>query len=417
MYPDINLLIIILLIILALLCSINFIKKYENINYIKFIKNNNIEKYENINYIKNNNIENINNNIENINNNIEKYENINNKKYGGVTVVIDNYSFELIQKSIYNSYPIIQICSKHVGREEGYTFWIYQSNSELGLWRYFGGIIEESKFIKGYDYSQSSLIHLTLQKIINGTIHSIPNTTINYEDLMPILCRQYQTSLVLYNGKLTTEQVLWHKTVIAWYKNHGDIKSANIIEQYNGHFISIGQNRIIQNRIIQKNTIFEELNSRLNCGQKGFKVDLVKTQLIDMPTKNYEILQLSSNRFEDEYNFIEDSNIHIIEQYDYIFKDIIQVGGYINCCKLEKKIKNGDELDEIYLYYMWVQLINIATDLTDEEGLNISKICYKEAHVMPFLLTSVASECNFMGLYSDYIPFGSYICKLFDYIE
>jgi hypothetical protein len=61
-------------------------------------------------------------------------------------------------------------------------FWVYQSNSELGLWRLcifsdpINTEISEGKFTpfaKGVDYVQSTLIHLELQKFINTNIDKI----------------------------------------------------------------------------------------------------------------------------------------------------------------------------------------------------------------------------------------------------
>ena len=90
-------------------------------------------------------------------------------------IIIGNYKFTAIR---YTSLDIryqtvVNIKSESLlnGVEE--SFWIYKSNSELGLWRLcivrrnFRSFSEEFTFAKGEDYVQTTLIHIDLQLYVN----------------------------------------------------------------------------------------------------------------------------------------------------------------------------------------------------------------------------------------------------------
>ena len=90
-------------------------------------------------------------------------------------IIIDNYKFTAIRYiSLDVRYQIVvNIKSETLlnGAEE--NFWIYKSNSELGLWRLcvirrqFRSFTEEFTFTKGDDYVQTTLIHIDLQLYVN----------------------------------------------------------------------------------------------------------------------------------------------------------------------------------------------------------------------------------------------------------
>ena len=93
-----------------------------------------------------------------------------------LTISIDGVEFTLIRKTIYDDRyrDVVNVESLVIDddEEKKYNFWVYRSNSELGLWRLC--IDLRGKFHKGPDYIQSTLIHVELQKFINDNIDVIP---------------------------------------------------------------------------------------------------------------------------------------------------------------------------------------------------------------------------------------------------
>ena len=87
-------------------------------------------------------------------------------------------------------------------------------------------------------------------------------------------------------------------------------------------------------------------------------------------------------------------------------------------------------LNNIYLYTLTLIFTPTLQTHLDEDNIpkkhniyssNVVEICKNKLiknrtiHSFPFLLTPITSEINAYGIYSQYIPAGLYICKLFDY--
>jgi hypothetical protein len=300
-------------------------------------------------------------------------------------------------------YKTVEIIS--YGEEEGtYTFKVYASNSELGMWRYC--FIYSNLFYKGNpnkkfkdgkltytpDYTQTTLIHLDLQKYINNYIKN----------------KEFITELP---SCISADR---------WCNISPDRPKKSRPKGFENCDISSGKRQILEEP-------FSRWQSFLECGHTEhisiyrFYIlkDRIKKDLISLNKKNkikYEnnptgINKAISDEFESLYNL---ESIEIIdEDYENNFRGVINSNGMIVKAVLIRKTPiEGGKTNRVYLYFLVVKLDKVNSKNPDDL---LEKICSRESHFMPILLTVPEAKCNFMGLYDQYIPSGSFMCKLFDY--
>ena len=79
-------------------------------------------------------------------------------------ITIDNYSFQLITKNLYNEYLLIKIKNVNLN----FTFIVYRSNSHGGIFRLCTRVLPHSSSLYkgGTDYTTQTFIHIELQKFI-----------------------------------------------------------------------------------------------------------------------------------------------------------------------------------------------------------------------------------------------------------
>ena len=278
---------------------------------------------------------------------------------------INNVTFTLIKKIWNGQYMLVQIQSVD---EKINVFYVYPSNSELGVWRlcsyrddyiYKGNTITSDDYT--YDYVQSTLIHLQLQLYINEHIYSLPL------EQMPIY-----PDYTLYKDIISSPSRQIHLSPFIDFQN-----------------------------IIQCG----ELNSPHESN--------IRKMFGNIPNYPSTLIAAFANQLEEQYS-IDFSSITIEGPYSNMFQYVIQIEGVVKSIILF----NRDQ--KVKLYFLELQFIEkidprINDKLTPEMKTNIHTLCAIPVHFMPFLLTLPDATCNEFGLYTTYIPCGSFICKLFDY--
>lgn len=98
------------------------------------------------------------------------------------TVRIDDYNFVAVSKSTKDERNYVQLISQNVHTGDLNTFYVYQSNSEIGAWRYCRTVAGKSFFLfKGDDYITVTFIHIELQKYLFKIVASLSQDN-DFED-------------------------------------------------------------------------------------------------------------------------------------------------------------------------------------------------------------------------------------------
>ena len=139
---------------------------------------------------------------------------------------------------------------------------------------------------------------------------------------------------------------------------------------------------------------------------------------LDNPKFSYtmllEILRDFTREFNMQYDII---NLQLLENnYMFTFVDTIQIDAKIYRMELHRKTqKSNSKTNRIFLYFMVAKLKTHNVEKMHSYYDNITRICGKEYHIFPILMTPEKATINELGIYNYYIPCGLYICKLFDY--
>jgi hypothetical protein len=315
-------------------------------------------------------------------------------------IIIDNYKFTAIRYvSLDVRYQIVvNIKSESLlnGVEE--NFWIYKSNSELGLWRLciirrnFRSFSEEITFTKGEDYVQTTLIHVDLQLYVNNLLQTglIPEVFLNeIEKDNECVCFISSDRCFEFNDQI--------------------------------YDVINDTNRIIRGEPFETLIKIKQRNN-VYCGN-------ITNHEYEDNARLMSYLYKFSEEFGSNYDIVE---IKQIGTTDFLFEDTIHTHGKMNRIHLRTKINYMDKpiLNDIYLYTLTLIFtptlqIHLDEDINPKKhnifSSNVVEICKNKLiknrtiHSFPFLLTPITSEINEYGIYTQYIPTGIYICKLFDY--
>jgi len=316
-------------------------------------------------------------------------------------ITIDEFEFTLIGKySIEGhsgNYTVVRIHSSKIASETVVCkFEVYSSFSEFGLFRF------NQNFTKGEnDYVQETLIHFSL----NAFIHA-------HVDALSTLDRDSKDELTR-NVKLVFND----------------------------------------DRALQVSP-FQNLNNRIRCGYSypfNFKqTDFTQTQPADDDTTRVQLIAMRKNTFfkrnTDYTNFtrVHPDQTNEINSEDFeddpkeslatfskvleneftvgekqyvmpiktIFQSYIAAQGEVMRLTLHQK-SNGNQY---YLYFIQVGLTVLPTPFSNTlSGFNA--IRSKKMHYVPCALTPKNATILATGVFSEYIPSGVYICKMFDYPE
>lgn len=319
-------------------------------------------------------------------------------------IVIDNYKFTAIRyTSLDIRYQIVvNIKSESLIDGTEQNFWIYKSNSELGIWRLciirrnFRSFNEEFTFAKGEDYVQTTLIHINLQLYVNKLLKNglIPEVTLSdIEKDNECVCFISSDRCFEFNDKI--------------------------------YDVINDTNRIIRGEPFETLVKLKQKN-KVYCGN-------ITDYEYDNNERLLNFLKTFSQEFSADYNIID---IKQIGTTDFLFEKSIHTHGKINRIHLRTKVNYMDKpiLNDIYLYTLTLIFTPTLKNHLDEERklyidpkktnirssivLDICRnkpIKNRTIHSFPFLLTPITSEINEYGIYTQYISTGLYICKLFDY--
>ena len=303
--------------------------------------------------------------------------------YMDLSIIIDDIQFTLLFMTRLNeNYEKIIKIKVNVLNERRETkiypdFWVYQSNSELGLWRLC--IFSDQRrtrvaegiftpFDKGIDYVQSTLIHLELQKFINKNIHNIRIEEFDPELHKCICFERFNGCNQPFPDEFEDEVPLIDMII-------NDEETRPIYEEP-----------------------FKLIDQQLTCGKENPRIN--------------DILRDFSINFKEQYNIID---VICVDKHSFIFMNIIKSNGYIFSIELERKSYLSDSKTNRILLYVMVTQLKTHNISESEYSENIINICGKLFHIFPFLLIPSGSKINFYGIYEHYIPSGIFICKLFDY--
>ena len=307
------------------------------------------------------------------------------KKAPEPSIIIDDYEFTLLGKA-EERYWHVYIRSTNIhNKSDVNRFWVYPSNSELGLWRlsamwedikYKGNYVEplerqtrgEGDFFY-YDYVQQTCISIELQIFINKHFDTLKKFS------LPTL------SLIMPS------------------------------KPYNpGNTVTLAENEKMFNVIDDRDrqihlSPFIILQKIIECGE-------IETITPRKRTPS-EAIKEFSDKLREDYSLLFE-RVKVIAPYDKTFQNAIKITG--NIIKFPLRNKSNGEI--VILYACIVKLEGLPTAVSFQRSQeNIERITSKELHIMPFFLTTADSSINCFGLYNKYIPCGAFICKLFDYSD
>jgi hypothetical protein len=326
---------------------------------------------------------------------------------GIITGVNESGEVERTQDgTFFDRYKKVAILSGNPNDEENRTlFWVYPSQSELGMWRlcytYAGREDKRLQYDKltsiftnppgTGDYVQTTLIHMELQLFIN----------------------QHISELVVYNGPSGVFNDVMSKTRIPYNLKYfesaadGPTITCPVFDSTTYE----GVNPFGREIKIEE-APFSYMNKK-KCGSK-FSTDLVKQEKQMREIKKN--LQLFSESFDDNYEIKVDGtgryeNVLIYQNYSSSIIDrdfsIKTVMGDIYSVTLKAKSDEDytEEVREIKIIYFRTTRF-IGFDKYYPTNAN---------YYMTITIIPSTSVCNKYGLYSRYIFAGMYVCKLVDY--
>lgn len=301
------------------------------------------------------------------------------------TIMIDNKRFEIDRMIHLIRYPQVVKINVYQDEELINSFWTYRSNSELGLWRLCvttaKSMFRHRSFYKGaYDYIQSTLLHMELQRFINENIDTIPIDASMDGTVYNNLQRLSQNCVC--NVDFTPQ-----------------CKNEEVVD-----VVDTRERRIVEEPFKE----LYKLDNKDGIGCGLLPSDISYRQIED-------ILRNFSDIFRSLYDIVDIQLL--VKEYLFTFVDIFHVKGDIYTIELQRKEMLPDsKTNRVLLFFMVAKLDIIGGSIIDDRLMeNVTRICSKKYHVFPFFLTTPDVKINNYGLYDKYIPCGLYICKLFDY--
>ncbi len=306
-----------------------------------------------------------------------------------LSIIIDNIQFTLIYKTTTEMSlvpkpeydiqsrslklaDIVKIKSLNLKTREETFFWVYRSNSELGIWRFLSHIkVDDPMFYKGIDYVQSSIINIYLQKHILIHYDRLEEIFSPHEDIISI--------------KDNLEYPLINKFR----------QMINVNQEYINKY-----NQILDDNLRSVDFFYYPNGPR--CGFSGISEEEIM-----------EFIKSMSNSLETHFSFESEEEVF---KYNYVFNNIFNCNNTI--FKVTLKLKNDNFL--LHIYYNKIILTRIIND--DESQILYNK-CISEitkegnVHYSVLLAVPYNSYCLNSGMYSYYANLYNYICKPFEHIH
>jgi hypothetical protein len=306
-------------------------------------------------------------------------------------------------------------------------FWVYQSKSELGMWRLCGCIDQQpyiydklSHKIEGFgDYVQSTLLNIQLQIYINTNVdkyRTYPGFKLDYntegkdKPLYGLTRFTYEKEIEPSNPEDNTPS-----TFVTVKTTNCSVFSQDFMDVLN-----------VENREIHAYP-FNMFDNKKQCG------DVVPQNIMDQFSRVFEneydyddpiiIYGNYTNR-----NFTRNPNSHVTD---------VSVSGDIKECYMYRKTQITDptlpeyQTNKIKLIFLQTTSIGCyrnRDDLTRTNPYNIVNIgenvtctglpISDKPYFMPIALIPIiegGTMCNVYGTYPKYIRAGSYVCKMFEY--
>lgn len=367
---------------------------------------------------------------------------------------IDDYSFRLEQKIIAEDYVLVKIVNINLN----HSFYVYRSNSELGVFRF--AVAAGFQFDKGDNYVTTTNIHHRLQQHlienleILETINTDLKTVFNY--IVPSILNIVPKNM----AKLLTDSDDDKDNEI-FYSDYINIRSH--FEPYLtflSHECNCGKFYYsFADSFLKCLTYTYAIIANYNSEKAGFDVNtshLVDVQSIDKLTRKYllekldeqfiYIIKICKQYIEDEIigenNFfkikyiidkLNYNDIHLTasDKFDIGLRYIQFISEYLKHMIIIDKKSYTICSNEEYYMPKTEQKFNIQT-YTINGYLKKNEIKYlfycmkysfkdnpvfQKNYHMIINIVPFNSKINSIGLYDSFIDMGPYICKAFEYIK
>jgi hypothetical protein len=354
-------------------------------------------------------------------------------KFCAISMVLA-YDIEHVDKvnnvKLLHNTDKVQVVSTDINGKRRF-FWAYQSNSEMGLWRWCTGkektYTNNGKTVYKYtydkitgipfykkrygDYVQTTLLHIQLQSYLNEIINSPEHR----EKIIAITRSITKNRTSPLEGLFRFKNFTSCKDFFANKKSDKDWQEIQLVSPLT--------------REIQTSP-FDMFTDNEQCGNPIHQ--RVVQQFSKQFKKDYEVVD--TNLIYENYKF---EKTYHNPQIGEVSK--IKMVGDLKEFILTRRPQAPSEdprVNRIKLIYLETKEIilnveNKTDTLTNEMKqpswmfsdpplTNTGMPFPKRKYHMPIALIPIIAdvpECNAYGLYSNYIKAGAYICKLFDYVE
>jgi hypothetical protein len=248
-------------------------------------------------------------------------------------------------------------------------FWCYRSSSEMGLWRLCWELPGKRNHKGTLDYVQGTLIHLTLQRLLN-----------DHSRNLKIIDDEYFTRLKGCKLSQSTQMKIEDR------------------------------NRLIEEppfTYLQR----KDINENIGCGM--IPPEVYETDIVS------KVMSVFSRSFTEQFE-VDMNSLDLITSYQFEFEKRLIADVSLYCILLHRKpmvlsrFEKPPRQNTVVLCLSKVKL-RIASFSDDQFKENATRICEQDFHIFPFLLTVPQAKITTYGCYSHFIPSGIFICKLFDY--
>lgn len=367
--------------------------------------------------------------------------NINNIRFTllGKTISAKGYVMVKIKSEYYDIAPSktdAQI-RRSMFIKKSQSFFVYKSFSQIGLWR-LAAEQNAREFYKGFDYAQSTLIHLDLQNFINGQLRFLQHIDALYEN-------DPDHELASYDKLVDSIDQVDRIVRMAPFSEFAETTScgsilkiessetrklasdSKFVRASNYHNIISNATLLDFGNRIKKTYSVKPQDRTFIYGIPDFFVTSNKNSEdsagYGVMSKNVEIYKTSFESttsppidlYYAEAAILNKVQIEMLELAQEILRETN--GTTVFGDEIGKK-QFDESLNKLKDNAAVMQFNRVHKEYNSPRAPKETRFCGPDkTHFMPFLLTTADSSCTPFGLYSKYIPAGIYICKLFDYIE
>jgi len=368
---------------------------------------------------------------------------------------IDDYIFTPLGKIDLERHEGIIFTSKLVGSEELIHYSAYRSISASGMWHLHMSVGKGAGFVKGEDYVQSTLLHISLQ-IYFSDWYSHPGrfktSEINESDTPEIkrlkeemrlpFTREVKSLDIMIESIQTagdTDRILNNLSPvppnILPFKEYASNKENTCGNQLNKYKNLLALSARLEQTfprpqltLLSKNYIYETTSNKLNehltiVGDfysikfdeeiilyfLKYRADILINNFGRADKKNLTVVTIKNKKYTiDNFSQIHDRTLEKMFQ-DKETKKIISHGltGFLN--KNSRKLLLNKLIEKIRLNpENYMNYLTEIHPIIHQFGITSQKF-------IPICLTTITNKILKQGLNSHFISAGDYLCKLFDY--